>query len=153
MMTSLEYYLQDGANWQAKTVFAIFQNQSIQVLDEVWNKNLHRSDASIYVGRYENCREQGYVFTLSYKAKQKHYAVYEHRNSDDICVLISSKPTINTPSVDDMWADKPVGTNKFGYDKGFPCGAFQECSDFVMNDMIETLKKWKEIKPENSMPV
>lgn len=144
MMTSLEYYLQDGANWQAKAILCILQFRQNEVLDIVWNKETHRNEGDIYVGRYENCREQGYVFTLSYKGKQRHYAVYEHRNSDDIIVLISNEHSINTPSIKTMWADKPENATKYDYDKAFPVYNFEECVDFLVEDMSKTLKEWKD---------
>lgn len=113
-----------------------------RVLDVVWDTERRTSDATIYTGRYENCREQGYVFSLIYRGKQRHYAVYEHRNSDTICVLISNKPSMNTPDVATMWADKPENCTKWDFDKGFNCGQFEECTDFIIEDMIDTLKEW-----------
>lgn len=147
MLTNLENYHNDGANWQAKIILAYVQMMHHQVLDVAWDSNSHTSKASIYVGRYENCREQGYVFSLIYRGNQRHYAVYEHRNSDTICVLISNKPSMNTPDVETMWADKPENSTKWDYDKGFNCGEFEECTCFIIEDMVKTLKEW--IKAEN----
>ena len=142
MLTELSNYHNDGANWQAKIILAFMQMMHHRVLDVVWNTERRKSDATIYTGRYENCREQGYVFSLIYRGKQRHYAVYEHRNSDTICVLISNKPSMNTPDVATMWADKPENCSKWDYDKGFNCGQFEECTDFIIEDRIETLKEW-----------
>lgn len=142
MLTELSNYHNDGANWQAKIILAFMQMMHLKVLDVVWNEKIHKSDAVIYTGRYENCREQGYVFSLMYKSKQRHYAVYEHRNSDTICVLISNKSSINTPNVDTMWADKPESSTKWDYDKGFDCGQFEECTNFIIEDMTKTIKEW-----------
>jgi hypothetical protein len=142
MLTELSNYHNDGANWQAKIILAFMQMMHQQVLVVVWNEKFHKSDAVINIGRYENCREQGYVFSLVYKGKQRHYAVYEHRNSDTICVLISNKPSMNTPDVATMWADKPENCTKWDYDKGFDCGQFEECTNFIIEDMTKILKEW-----------
>lgn len=149
MLTNLENYHNDGANWQAKIILAYMQMMHYQVLDLAWDKERHKSTASMYVGRYENCREQGYVFSLLYRGNQRHYAVYEHRNSDTICVLISNKATMNTPDVTTMWANKPENCTKWDYDKGFDCGEFKECTCFIIDDMSKILKEWieKETNP------
>lgn len=143
MLVEVQNYFNDGANYQAKAVLAVFQCYCRRVLDKVWNKDLHKSDALIYVGRYENLREQGYVFSLMYKGKQKHYAVYEHRNSDNICVLISNQMTLNTPSVNIMWADKGVNASKYDVDKMFGCEEFVECAEYIVEEMTETLTQWE----------
>lgn len=149
MNVNLEHYLEDGANWQAKLVMIYLQYRTQEVLDVVWDKEKRKSDATIYVGRYENCREQGYVFTLNYNCKQRHYAVYEHRNSDTLCVLISNVPSIfgNTPDVDIMWADKPKDATKYDYDAGFACGDYEKCVDFIVENMKDALNEWKKPDP------
>lgn len=142
MTIELKNYLNDGSNWQARCVLSILQYNIYSVLNDAWNEKYHTSDAHIFVGRYENCREQGYVFSLCYKTKQKHYAVYEHRNSDDIIVLISNKVTTNTPNVDDMWEEKGTDATKYCYDKDFRCGEFEKCAEYIIDDMREQLAEW-----------
>lgn len=149
MNVNIEHYLEDGANWQAKLVMVYLQYRTQEVLDVVWDKEKRKSDATIYVGRYENCREQGYVFTLYYNGKQRHYAVYEHRNSDTLCVLISNVPSIfgNTPDVGIMWADKPENATKYDFDAGFACGDYEKCVDFIVENMKDALNEWKKSEP------
>lgn len=142
MLTELSNYHSDGANWQAKLVMVYLQYRTQEVLDVVWDKEKHKSEATIYVGRYENCREQGYVFTLNYGIKQRHYAVYEHRNADVLCVLISNAISINTPNADVMWADKENAT-KWDVDGAFPCGDFMNCVAYIIENMKDVLNEWK----------
>ena len=54
-MTSLEYYLQDGANWQAKAILAILQMRQNEVLDIVWNKETHRNEGDISANGRTTC--------------------------------------------------------------------------------------------------
>lgn len=103
-----------------------------------WSDSTSRYKPFIYVGRYENCREQGYVFTISYMGEYKHYAVYEHRNCDKLVVLINDGFSMNTPSVDFMW-DRHRNENgkitKWGYDKDFGFGEIIQCGDFIAENM------------------
>ena len=89
MNINIKSYMNDGANWQAQCVLSCLRSQICNVTDLAWNEERHGSDAEIMVGRYENCREQGYVFSLIYAYRQVvHVAVYEHRNSDELIVVI-----------------------------------------------------------------
>jgi len=84
-MIDVKNYLDDGANYKAQAILAIIRGYREEIA-EVAN---HPESVMVNVGRFENCREQGYVFSIWYEYKFiKHYAVYEHRNSDNICVLV-----------------------------------------------------------------
>lgn len=135
-MTRIEYYMHDGANWQAQAVLAFLRAAEENTIDETWNDEFKCYDARICVGRYENCREQGYVFSVVYNNEQRNYCVYEHRNSDDICVVVFDAVTINTPT-NDMICEA-MGDNKWNYTKAFPCGQIMECGDYILDD----IKKW-----------
>lgn len=140
-MMNIESYLDDGANWQAQAVLAYMRDQKSHALDGTWNKESHRYEAELYVGRYENCREQGYIFSIRYKLEQRNYAVYEHRNSDNLCVVVFDGLSINTPTLDDVC--QAMGDNKYNYTKGFSYGSITECGDYIVGDMnsfISTLK-------------
>ena len=101
-MTELKYYNQDGANWQARAVLGYLQNSQL-FPDKVYSEeDYHEYIAKAFVGRYENCREQGYVLSVRYHHYQKNYAFYEHRNTDSICVVAFEMNTINTPSTKDV---------------------------------------------------
>ena len=135
-MIDIEYYMNDGANWQAKAVLAYLRSLKNHTIDKTWNKKYHRYSAEFNVGRYENCREQGYIFSVHYKGKQRNYCVYEHRNSDDLCVVVFDGLTINTPTLD-MVSDA-MGDSKWNYTKEFPCGQIMECGNYIIDD----IRKW-----------
>ena len=55
-----------------------------------------------------------------------------------IRVNISIMPSMNTPSVDFMWAGHRNGNGKhqkWGYDKDFDFGEIIQCGDFIAEDM------------------
>ena len=140
----IENYLRDGANWQSQAVLAYLRTQVFRVEEEL--TKVKPSFAMLKVGRYENCREQGYVFTIEVNGKQRHYAVYEHRNSDYLCVLISNRLTMNTPNVDDMWSDKGENASKYDYDRGFHFGEIVSCGNYIIEDMMEWVENFSEEK-------
>lgn len=138
MRTTIECYLNDGANWQAQSVLCYLRSIKESILVATWSEARRYYDAFIYVGRYENCREQGYVFTISYKGKYKHYAVYEHRNCSNLVVLINDGFSMNTPSADFMWngdMDEDEEPQKYGYTEDFDFGEIIQCGDFIAEDM------------------
>lgn len=136
-MVNIENYINDGANWQAQSVLAYLRVTKNDAIDKTWNKKFLKYDASIEVSRYENCREQGYIFSVRYnKGKQRNYCVYEHRNSDDLCVVVFDGVTINTPTLE-MVCDAMKGS-KWNYTKAFPCGQIMECGDYILDDV----RKW-----------
>lgn len=137
-MTNIESYINDGANWQAQSVLAYLRATYKNAIRETWNEERKCYDARVGVGRYENCREQGYIFSILYKGKQRNYCVYEHRNSDDICVVVFDYITINTPTLK-MVCDA-MGNNKWNYTKAFPCGQIMDCGVYIIEDMKDFLK-------------
>ena len=135
-MMNIENYMHDGANWQAQSVLAYLRVTKDNAIDKTWNLAFRKYDASVEVGRYENCREQGYIFSVQYKGEQRNYCVYEHRNSDELCVVVFDGVTINTPTNDMVF--KAMGDSKWNYAKAFPCGQIMECGDYILDDM----RKW-----------
>jgi hypothetical protein len=93
----------------------------------------------ISIGRYENGREQGYVITLRYRYFQVNYAVYEHRNCDELCIIRNIASTINTPTLETMSCGRD---GKWGVDKRFSYGEWQDCANWIEDDMREELEKW-----------
>ena len=160
-MIEISKYLQDGANYQAQAVLAIMRAREAEVrshslekyktlksLDEDASRLFHYAaeNTHIEVGRYENCREQGYVFTLYLGIDQdKHYAVYEHRNSDQLIVLCPPKKnyTTNTPTIEQMWGDRNRG--KYDYNKAFSCEQIVECADYICEDMKKQIDRYFEL--------
>lgn len=142
-MIDIENYMHDGANWQAQSVLAYLRVAKDNAIDKTWNLAFRKYDASVEVGRYENCREQGYIFSVRYKCEQRNYCVYEHRNSDDLCVVVFDGVTINTPTNNMVF--KAMGDSKWNYTKAFPCGQIMECGDYILDD----IKKWVDGLIEN----
>lgn len=139
-MVRVDKYLDDGANWQAQSVLAYLRSMYSWVVNKTYNKEGNYNEATFTVGRYENCREQGYVFSLRYKNEQRNYAVYEHRNSDQLIVIIFDLLSINTPYGEDIWKNM---VDKYDYTKAFSCGQIVECGDYIIEDaqnFIQSLK-------------
>jgi hypothetical protein len=126
-MTRIENYMNDGANWQAQAVLA-YMREHISEIDY--------EDFTARVGRYENCREQGYVLSIRVETNERHYAVYQHRNSDSLIVLISNGMCMDTPDVNFMWKDKGENATKYDYDKGFPYGEIVKCGEWILDDIL-----------------
>ena len=142
-MINVESYMNDGANWQAQSVLAYLRALTFRVREVTTHTLI--TDPEIEVGRYENCREQGYVFRLRIGCEiLMNYAVYEHRNSDQLIVLKSDRNTINTPSIDEMWNGKK---SKYDYDKAFGCGQIIECGEYILDDMENLVRDFAERHP------
>ena len=142
-MMNIENYMHDGANWQAQSVLAYLRGTKDITIDKTWNKKFHKYDAGVEVGRYENCREQGYIFSVQYKGEQRNYCVYEHRNSDDLCVVVFDAVTINTPTLELVC--NAMENSKWNYTKAFPCGQIMECGNYILED----ISKWIDNLIEN----
>lgn len=138
-MINIENYMHDGANWQAQSVLAYLRVTKNDAINKTWNKKFLKYDASVEVGRYENCREQGYIFSVLYNGEQRNYCVYEHRNSDDLCVVVFDAATINTPT-NDMVCEA-MGDSKWNYMKAFGFGEIVSCGDYIIEDMKEFVNK------------
>lgn len=138
-MTEIEHYLNDGANWQAQAVLAAVRGNIYNLLSDTYDTDYYyRYHAKVEVGRYENCREQGYVFTLYYDDRQvKHYAVYEHRNSDKLCVLCQTGIAMNTPNADFMFGPD---RGKYDVDKSFSKCQIMEAANWIIDDMKEFIR-------------
>lgn len=149
-MTNLENYLDDGANWQAQCVLAILRSRYESILDESWNKEQGRYEACIRVGRYESDREQGYAFALNTMGIQRNYVVYEHRNSDEICIVVWDGLTLNTPTPSQV----PM-KDKWDVTKTFRYGEVMECAEWIEKDMMQVLpaqlEQMRKFKEENEM--
>lgn len=123
-MNYLSYHLNDGADWQARAVLA-----RLGVLGIPENVDLN-------VSRYQNGREQGYIFTARVKhtERQRNYAVYEHRNSDGLCVVVNDTHTFGEPDSAIIYNGME---DKWDTTKDFSCGQIIECSEWIQYDIIE----------------
>lgn len=143
-MINIEHYMTDGANWQAQCVLAYLRSMgNSRVQDLTWNEEKERYEGELRVGRCENCREQGYVFTIIYGVEELvHFWVYEHRNSDDLCVVEFEGFFINTPTINDI----PM-KDKYDTTKEFSCGDIVDCGNWI----IERIEYY--INREKSMDI
>jgi hypothetical protein len=139
-MVQVNKYLDDGANWQTQAVLAYLRSMYSWVVNGTYNKEGNYNEAEFMVGRYENCREQGYVFSLRYKNEQRNYAIYEHRNSDNLIVVIFDLLSINTPCGEDVWGNME---DKYDYTKAFSCGQIVECGDYIIEDAQDFIQSLK----------
>lgn len=142
-MTQVDNYLHDGANWQAQAVLAYLRSHYENVVEGSWNEDYHYYTAHFDVGRYENCREQGYIFSLRYWNGQRNYAVYEHRNSDNLCVVVFDEMTINTPEAKMVW--NAMGDDKYNVTKKFSFGEIVDCGDYIIEDAQNFISTMKDI--------
>lgn len=144
-MINIEYYMEDGANWQAQCVLAYLRSiGNSRVENLTWDKEKHRAEGELRVGRCENCREQGYIFTLIYGVKQlAHFWVYEHRNSDALCVVEFDGFFINTPTINDI----PM-KDKYDTTKDFACGDVVKCGEWIVDRIAEYISKEKNERGE-----
>lgn len=125
-MTEIKSYLNDGANWQAQCVLSYVRSH----LDLPKSYNVE-------VGRYENCREQGYVFSLIRDYKQVlHIAVYEHRNIDSLVAKSFKGFFFNTPRAEDLQMK-----DKWDYDKSFDYGCVIDCGKYVVDTFEMEIKE------------
>ena len=134
----ISQYMQDGANWQTQALLAFIRGNESDIFFNGGIDSDNRKN-SIYVGRMENCREQGYVFTLEVEYKSlKHVWAYEHRNSDELCLKFFDGEFINTPTINDI----PM-KDKYDYDYCFKCGEIQEAFEQIKNTFIQVIKDYK----------
>ena len=132
-MINIENYMHDGANWQAQCVLAYLRVTKNNAVNKTWNKEYELYEAEVHVGRYENCREQGYIFSVRYKGEQRNYCVYEHRNTDNLCVVVFDAATINTPKAETVF--NAMNGDKYNVTKAFEYGQIMECGDYILDDM------------------
>lgn len=119
----IKCYLNDGACWQAQCALAYLRYAEETIKESSWNEKVGVYLASIHVGRFENCREQGYVFsikTLNHPDRQGNWVVYEHRNVDHAMCFFFNGTFINTPTLDEICDMMDNGSyvekKDFGYD-------------------------------------
>lgn len=139
-MIEIESYMNDGANWQAQAVLAALRHFSDITLAASYDKENNTRRAKIVVGRYENCREQGYVLTLLVDWQTIYnIALYEHRNTDGICVKGFEGSFVNTPRAEDLKMK-----DKWDCDRIFEFGQIMECAEWIdtifEKKLTETLK-------------
>lgn len=147
---NIDGFFMDGANVQAQIVALLLREMREWILEPTYDREfVDKYWGRIQIGRLENCREQGYVFSLKYDfydfSEQRNYGVYEHRNTDSICVLVNDLWTINTPTMEQIWEGKK---GKYDYDKDFNYGEWEKCARWIAEDMRKHLEEWVEKRNE-----
>jgi hypothetical protein len=85
-------------------------------IESSWDSNWNEYLAKIRLSRWENCREQGYVFFLKSKGldRQLNIAFFEHRNSDSICAVKWEEVTGNaSPNLNNLLNQDKVYKDKW----------------------------------------
>lgn len=128
-------YMQDGACPAARAVLAYLQSESTNI-QASWNKEYHCYDARFEIGRWENCREQGYIVSLKNKdhSQQLNIAFFEHRNSNDICCIKWLQYSINSLSIDTMDTKGEVYNTKWDVSKSFNYDGIIECANWIAGE-------------------
>lgn len=148
MLTNIENYFCDGANHTIQAVMCLCKKIYLEYSEDYkqkWNIKDSYSPYNrpqIMVGRYENCREQGYILTLmsSQCGRQiAHYAIYEHRNSDNICINKFHGQFINTPGIDAVWSGRE---SKYDYDQAFSYNEVWEAYKWLEEDIQANLAEY-----------
>lgn len=128
----LRRYMDDGANWQAQAVLAYLRSHYEQILDGTYSIIKGEYSVKLDVGRLENYREQGYVFSLRHLTKQRNFVIYEHRMADCICVGYFDMKTTNTPTFNEVVNGE---ASKSYYYTAYPYGAILECGKWLESEM------------------
>ena len=134
-MTSINQYMNDGANYQAQAVLCFLRNLTIE---ESYDKNKKDYLACPTVARWENCREQGYVLSMRNNdySKQLNIAWFEHRNSDSICAVKWEQATMNSPTIDTaVFGD--VYKDKYDVSHSESCGEVYKMASWILEQLTE----------------
>lgn len=140
-MIRIGEYLNDGANWQAQAVLAYIRGNIAQFREGSWNPLTKEYEAEVWVGRYENGREQGYVVSVMYRwRKQITFAFYEHQNADRLNVR-HYNGTFGTDTPSGRYLAERYGS-KSNFDKDFKCGEIKECGEYIINEIKKYVDEW-----------
>ena len=122
-MMTLENYLNDGACVQARCVLAYIQSRGVELKNKTYQ--------DVNIGRWCNCREQGYVISLTnINREQLNIVWFEHRNTDSICIIRWEQSTFNLPNIDTI--PEQEYRDKWDTDFSFGYGEYSECSDKII---------------------
>ncbi len=134
-MTALKNYLKDGAHYNARAVMVLLQSYDFEGGEPT-------------IARWENCREQGYVVSLTSKnySRKLHIAFFEHRNSDEICaVKWEQNNLINSPNIDTAEFGDKVYKTKYDISHSV---SYNQCYDMAQWIRTELVDFWNQTKDE-----
>lgn len=134
-------YFNDGACYQSQAVLAWLRGHLFRINDLCRSREIEGCDVTCV--RYDNRREQGYIVSLWVAGLDKsiHYAFYEHRNCDSICIVRFEKPVdldegFEQPIAEDVWDNMD---DKWDLSMSFTWGDIIKAADWIIDDMYETL--------------
>ena len=146
---NLFQYMQDGAGAQSRAVLAHIQRRG--ELENSWSDLTKTYQASPEVGRWMNCREQGYVIYMRSKHydRQLNIAFFEHRNSDSICAVKWEQNTMDAPVLElsnfgDVYKDKWDVSYSVAYSE------YSKMGDWIINELEEFWEDSKVKKEEGN---
>lgn len=127
-MTKLKDYMNDGANFQAQAVLCFIKDFDFDL-----------GGAIVNVGRWENCREQGYVLSLVNKNyEQLNIAFFEHRNSDSIHAIKWIQSSTNSLNIDTAIL-KDIYKDKYNTSFSVEYGKIVEMADLIKKELASHL--------------
>ena len=147
-MTNIENYLNDGANYQAQMVLCYLRANECRFKDacRLKGEDFYFTQNHIIVGRFENGREQGYIFGVDARGGgmwqlDDKWMVVENRNSDHIRVRHFKAYTMNTPTIEITFNDASLVEEKF-----FPCEEIIKVGDYILDGMENAINEFIESK-------
>ena len=135
MSCKLKHYLQDGANYQARAVLMALQGWECHFN---WNDQYKCYDDEAEVGRWENCREQGYVVSLNPRSKreQLNIAFFEHRNSDSIHAIKWIQSDLNSITINNMDCPEYL-ESKYNTTFSVSVGEYEKMAQWIYSQLKE----------------
>jgi len=134
-----------GLNAQALAVAVFIIRQD--GVEPSWNDDTKRYDATVRFRPWYNCRETGVVIQMykgsAYWQEQAvNYAVFEHRNSDEVCCWRWEAAAKDQPTTDDI--PNEVAPDKHHHSHTVKYGEIGAMAQWVMGDMEATYNTWEE---------
>ena len=143
-MIDIDNYLNDGANYKTQMILCYLRGNQYEIKEKCYleGEDLFFSMNHIIVGRFENCREQGYVFGVQVRGWIElvdKWMVVEHRSGDSIKVRHFRTHSINTPSIGMAYNDDILVEEKW-----FDYNEVMECAEYILNSMGKCVDDYME---------
>lgn len=145
-MVRLDSYFEDGACIAAQAVMILAKGMSN--IESSWDPEWKEYQAKIRLSRWENCREQGYVFFLKSKdfKRQLNIAFFEHRNSDSICAVKWEEVTDNaSPNLNNLLNQKEVYKDKWDVSHSVKYNEHYQMAEWIVKQFNDF---WEETSVE-----